>query len=73
MNKLQLVSIISLLTGAVFSGQAIAATSNAVAGGIITFSGAVSDATCDVTTNNGSDLLWLFHRLPVMHLVPPQV
>lgn len=39
----------------VFSGAAFATESTGVAGGTITFSGAVSDTTCDVTTNNGAD------------------
>ncbi|UAK22237.1 type 1 fimbrial protein [Kluyvera sp. CRP] len=39
----------------VFSGAAMAAESTGVAGGTITFNGSVSDTTCDVTTNNGSD------------------
>jgi P pilus assembly protein, pilin FimA len=38
-----------------FSGAAMAAESTGVAGGTITFNGSVSDTTCDVTTNNGSD------------------
>lgn len=37
------------------SGSAFAAESTGVAGGTITFNGSVSDTTCDVTTNNGSD------------------
>ncbi|MGL5239768.1 MAG: fimbrial protein [Kluyvera ascorbata] len=39
----------------VFSGAVAAAESTGVAGGTITFNGSVSDTTCDVTTNNGSD------------------
>ncbi|NDJ56491.1 type 1 fimbrial protein [Enterobacteriaceae bacterium 4M9] len=38
-----------------FSGAAMATESTGVAGGTITFNGSVSDTTCDVTTNNGSD------------------
>lgn len=38
-----------------FSGAAMAVESTGVAGGTITFNGSVSDTTCDVTTNNGSD------------------
>lgn len=48
-----------LMTTAVASlflaGQALAVSSTGVAGGTITFSGAVSDTTCNVTTNGGSD------------------
>lgn len=39
----------------IFSGAAFATESTGVAGGTITFNGSVSDTTCDVTTNNGSD------------------
>lgn len=38
-----------------FSGAAMAGETTGVAGGTITFNGSVSDTTCDVTTNNGSD------------------
>ncbi len=37
------------------SGSAFAAESTGVAGGTITFNGSVSDTTCNVVTNNGSD------------------
>lgn len=39
----------------VMSGSAFAATDEGVAGGTITFNGTVTDTTCNVTTNNGSD------------------
>lgn len=38
-----------------FSGTAFATESTGVAGGTITFNGAVSDTTCDVTSSNGAD------------------
>ncbi|HAT2830533.1 TPA: type 1 fimbrial protein [Klebsiella oxytoca] len=37
------------------SGSAFASESTGVAGGTITFNGSVSDTTCNVVTNNGSD------------------
>ncbi|MEW5288015.1 fimbrial protein [Erwinia papayae] len=55
MNKKNLICAIGALMATMFAGNTVAATDNAVAGGVITFSGAVSDTTCDVTTNNGSD------------------
>mgnify|MGYP004550467991 FL=1 len=39
----------------VLSGSVFAATDEGVAGGTITFNGTVTDTTCNVTTNNGSD------------------
>ncbi|WP_433668354.1 fimbrial protein [Klebsiella michiganensis] len=36
-------------------GQAMAVTDSGVAGGTITFSGMVTDTTCNVTTNKGAD------------------
>ncbi|QCT19109.1 type 1 fimbrial protein [Jejubacter calystegiae] len=47
----------SLVAAAVimFAGVAHAATDEGVAGGTITFNGSVTDTTCNVTTNNGSD------------------
>ncbi|GAA3909635.1 MULTISPECIES: fimbrial protein [Gibbsiella] len=41
--------------GLALSGTAMATTSSSVGGGTITFSGSVTDTTCNVTTNNGSD------------------
>ncbi|GAA3879896.1 MULTISPECIES: fimbrial protein [Gibbsiella] len=38
-----------------FCNLASATTTSGVGGGTITFSGAVTDVTCNVTTNNGSD------------------
>ena len=38
-----------------FTGVTSATTDTGVAGGTITFNGTVTDTTCDVTTNNGSD------------------
>lgn len=53
-KKLSLV-VSAAFAGALTMGSAFAATTESVGGGKITFSGAVSDATCNVTTNNGSD------------------
>lgn len=39
----------------VLSGSVYAATDEGVAGGTISFNGSVTDTTCNVTTNNGSD------------------
>ncbi len=41
--------------GLALSGTAMATTSSSVGGGTITFSGSVTDTTCNVTTNNGGD------------------
>lgn len=43
------------MSSALISGTAMATTSNAVGGDTITFSGAVSDTTCNVTTGHGND------------------
>ncbi|WP_380181126.1 fimbrial protein [Kalamiella sp. sgz302252] len=47
------------------AGNALAITDSGVPGGTITFSGAVSDTTCDITTNNGSD--FTVNVSPVTH------
>ncbi|MBB1200320.1 type 1 fimbrial protein [Enterobacteriaceae bacterium 89] len=44
-----------VVTSLLVAGQAIAATDSNVAGGTITFSGMVTDTTCNVTTNKGAD------------------
>lgn len=52
-GKLLLTSLVSIALLSI--ANASAATANSVAGGTITFSGSVSDTTCNVTTNNGGD------------------
>ncbi|WP_416261405.1 fimbrial protein [Gibbsiella quercinecans] len=47
--------IVTAISAALYSGAAMATTSDTVAGGTITFSGSVSDTTCNVTTNGGND------------------
>lgn len=55
MNKVNQFFVVTAIVAAFTAGHAVAATSTPVAGGIITFNGAVSDTTCNVTTNNGAD------------------
>lgn len=56
MNTKGKVLLTSFISVALLSiSNASAATANSVAGGTITFSGSVSDTTCNVTTNNGGD------------------
>ncbi|MCW9507061.1 type 1 fimbrial protein, partial [Klebsiella oxytoca] len=49
-NKNLVAATIMILSGSVY-----AATDEGVAGGTISFNGSVTDTTCNVTTNNGSD------------------
>lgn len=53
--KIKVVAAFVLSASAMSVPCAMASTDEGVAGGTITFNGSVSDTTCDVTTNNGSD------------------
>lgn len=53
--KVKAAVALALTASALSVPFAMASTDTGVAGGTITFNGAVSDTTCDVTTNNGSD------------------
>ncbi|MFD1803705.1 fimbrial protein [Mixta tenebrionis] len=52
LRKLLLTAAVS---GVLFSPNTFATTANNVSGGIITFSGSVTDTTCNITTNDGND------------------
>ncbi|MCP1437643.1 major type 1 subunit fimbrin (pilin) [Erwinia persicina] len=55
MEEFKKLLLATAMAGTLFTGSVYAATGTSVAGGTITFNGAVSDTTCNVTTNSGSD------------------
>lgn len=55
MNKRNQFYIVTAIVAAFTACNAVATTSVPATGGIISFNGAVSDTTCNVTTNNGAD------------------